>query len=324
MAAGCGGDSSTASPSTAADTPTTPADAAEVAEVGTFAVGKRNEELVDASRPTDAWGGQEKLPERTLPTLVLYPAEGDPGDEAIAPDATPADGRWPVVVFSHGRGGNGPAYTSTLRLWASAGYVVVVPTYPLTSSDTPDRPKTADLANQPADVSFLLDWVTSLPDTDPLADTVDPERLGLAGHSLGAFTSLAAAYNPAYLDDRVDAVAEWAGAYVGRLSDGGDAVQDGPPLLAVHGDDDDTVPYEAAPATVKEVGEPWWLVTLVGGGHIPPYVQGLNDPYSTVVSMTTLDFLDATLKDDGDGYVRIAETVTEAGPQVATLESATE
>ncbi|MEZ5372527.1 MAG: dienelactone hydrolase family protein [Microthrixaceae bacterium] len=301
--------------------------AAEVAGIGSFAVGSLEVDVVDDSRPTDAWGGQEELPQRTLPTLVLYPAEGevvtaDGSDVATpeaTPDATPAEGPWPLVVFSHGRGGTGPAYVNTLRAWASAGYVVLAPTFPLTSAETPERPNTDDLVNQPADVSHLIDWASDLPADSPLAGRIDAERVGLSGHSLGGFTSLAAAYNPKLRDDRVDAVAEWAGAYRGELADGGAPVQDGPPLLAIHGDGDDTVPYEAAQNTVDAVGPPWELVTLVGGEHIPPYVTGMADPYGAVVTETTLDFFDATLKDDPEGDDRLEAVVEEAGASVATL-----
>lgn len=306
---------------------TTAAGVPEVDEIGTYAVGSDEFDVVDDSRTTDAWGGQPELPERTMPTLVLYPSGGPAADVAAAdvsvaevvPEAPPQPGPWPLIVFSHGRGGTGPAYINTLKLWASAGYVVVVPTYPLTSALTPGTPKTDDLANQPADVSFLIDGALDRGDDDPLAGLIDPDRIGLAGHSLGGFTSLAAAYNPKLRDERVDAVAEWAGSYVGELADGGAPVDDGPPLLIIHGDADGTVGYSAALATAAAVGPPWGLITLIGGEHIPPYLQGLGDPYSTVVAESTLDFFDATLKDDPAGEGRLKDVVDEAGPQVATF-----
>lgn len=304
---------------------TTAVTTAEVANIGTYAVGSDEFDVVDDSRTTDAWGGQSELPERTLATLVLYPAVDDAGNDTnsgagkVVAEAHPQAGSWPLVVFSHGRGGTGPAYVNTLKLWASAGYVVVAPTYPLTSALTPDEPKTDDLINQPADVSYLIDWALSFDDDDPLAGLIDPDRIGLAGHSLGGFTSLAAAYNPKLRDERVGAVAEWAGLYSDGLADGGAPVDDGPPLLIIHGDSDETVGYSAALSTAAAIGPPWGLITLVGGEHTPPYLQGLGDPYSTVVTKSTLDFFDATLKDDPAGERRLKDVVDEAGPQVATF-----
>ena len=42
------------------------------------------------------------------------------------------------------------------------------------------------------------------------------------------------------------------------------------------GDADETVSYGAALATAAAIGPPWGLITLVGGEHIPPYIQGLD------------------------------------------------
>ena len=38
-----------------------------------------------------------------------------------------------------------------------------------------------------------------------------------------------------------------------------------------------------------------------------------------MATTTTLDFFDAFLKDDPDGIGRLTETVSDAGPDVATL-----
>lgn len=315
------------STTTVVDTPATQPEALTVATPATYAVGSDDATVIDDTRVTAAQNGQAELPQRSLDTLVLYPAEGPFVEGEDAPDAPPEPGPWPLVVFSHGLGGSGPAYTATLRVWASAGYVVVAPTYPLSSSATPGGASFVDLPNQPADVSVLVDWVVAGAEGAPWAASVDTERVGLAGHSMGGFTSLAAGYNPCCLDDRVDAVAEWAGGYLPALepaqgTEGGAPVDDGPPLLIVHGDADGTVPYEQADATATAVGGPWWLVTLVGGPHIPPYVQGLGVPDSSVVTLTTLDLFDEFLKGDPEGTDRLETVVADAGPGVATLATA--
>ncbi len=319
------GSTTTAGPTTAA-APTTVVDAPPVVEVGTYAVGSTTDTVVDDTRVTPAQGDQGELPERTLPVLVLYPAEGTYVEAEDTPDAPPEPGPWPLVVFSHGLGGTGPSYATTLRVWASAGYMVVAPTYPLSNQESPGGPQPGDLANQPADVSALIDWAVDRPDDDPLADEIDSEHIAIAGHSLGGFTSLGAGYNPCCRDDRVDAVAEWAGAYVPGLGgddapEGGPPVEDGPPLLIIHGDSDDTVPYGRSAEVSEAVGPPWWLVRLLGGEHIPPYVQGLNSEDSTVVTTATLDFFDEVVKLDADPTEVLEQVVADAGPDVALLES---
>jgi hypothetical protein len=54
----------------------------------TYAVGMRSYTFVDRSRPTSANGSFPGAPTRTLPTLLLYPAVGDPNGPA-GKDARP-------------------------------------------------------------------------------------------------------------------------------------------------------------------------------------------------------------------------------------------
>lgn len=321
-----GGDApETTADTTDAEPDTTEPEAPPTAAPNTYAVGSLDETVVDTSRVTAAQGGEPELPERTLPVLVLYPATGAADGGGETPDAPPEPGPWPLVVFSHGLGGAGPNYAATLRVWASAGYVVVAPSYPLSNTNAPGGPSPSDIPEQTADVAYLIDWAIDQSDTTdgPLAGMVDPERVGISGHSLGGFTSLGAGYNPCCRDERIRAVAEWAGAYVPELGpDGGDAVADGPPLLIVHGDADGTVPYDRALAVRDAVSSTAALVTLVGGQHIPPFVQGLGEPQSAVVTLTTLAFFDQHLKGDPEGAKRLQAAVDEAGPELATVELA--
>lgn len=341
VGAACGADDdSGAAPTTTATTaPTTTGAGGEdagdaepgpppVAEAGTYAVGAVEDTVVDDTRPTQAHGDEPELPERTLPVLVLYPAEGPPptdgdGGEAV-PDAAPAPGPWPLVVFSHGLGGTGPAYTATLRAWASAGYVVVAPTYPLANPGTPGGPTPADIPAQVADVSALVDWAldAGAADEAPLAGLVDGDRVGIGGHSLGAFTSLGVGFNPCCRDPRVAAVTAWAGGYLPGLGDGGDPVADGPPLLVVHGDADATVGFDQAEAVLDAVPTRRALLRLVDGPHTPPFVQGLGEPTSALVTSAALAFFDEHLKDDPTAADRLEALVAEAGPDVATLQVA--
>ena len=52
------------------------------------------------------------------------------------------------------------------RVFAEAGFVVLAPRFPITYTGATDGPlgRAADIAQQPADVSFVLDQVLSLPD----------------------------------------------------------------------------------------------------------------------------------------------------------------
>lgn len=225
----------------------------------TYAVGRTTETFVDASRPTAPNGPYPGASSRTLPTLVLYPAHGDPAGTADVDGAPPVRGRrFPLLVFSHGFGASGPAYEPVLRRFAQRGFVVAAPTFPLSNGNAPGGPQLLDYVNQPGDVSFVITQMLRL-DRDRsslLAGTFAPEQIAAAGHSLGAITTLGVAYNSCCQDPRIDAAAVLSGVMLpfpgGTYFTG---LSHRPaPLFVVHGTADATVPYrfgqeafEAAP-----------------------------------------------------------------------------
>ena len=178
----------------------------------TFAVGTRFETLVDRSRPTNAIADSEAKPERTFETLVTYPAAGAPGRPASPGAPAAPGGPFPLVLFSHGSGVSSPArYELLFNAWAAAGYVIAAPKYPLSSTSLPNA--SGDAVNQPADVSFLISEMVRLgaDRTSPYAGLVDGERVAVAGHSLGAATTLGVAFNGCCVDRRIDAGIVMAG-----------------------------------------------------------------------------------------------------------------
>ncbi len=310
-------------------------DTAEVSSVGTFGVGMASFDFDDPSRQTPANGSAPAHPGRHLVGLVWYPSTGKaPGGDKV-PEATEGvaahAGRFPLVIFSHGVTGKATFYNQILRAWASAGYVVVAPDYPLSNLDAPGGPTVSDVGQQPGDASFVLDQF--LGDAKPakelpaplakVADHIDGDHIAAVGHSLGAITSLGLGYATCCTDDRIDAVAEFAGIVLPlQQKPSPDPKVTDRPLLIIHGDRDGTVGYANGQAAFKDVEVPRWFITLPGGGHIPPYLAGRSGPQATLVVDATLDFLDAELKGDPDGIDRMEALVTEAGPKVATIESA--
>ena len=167
---------------------------------------------------------------------------------------------------------------------ASHGYVVAAPEFPGTAGGTwADAPKVND---QPADVSAVIDTLTA-----ELGDLIDPERIAVAGHSLGAITALLTGYHSCCRDDRVDAVVAWAGGGVFGTGDGRYfEVGAGTPLLLVHGDRDRIVRYFLGKAAYEAAAAPKYLVTLLGGDHVSAFF--LEGPYLDPVRESTVDFLD--------------------------------
>jgi len=144
---------------------------------------------------------------RTLPTRIHMPT---------------AAGNWPVVLFSHGFGGSLSAFGEAGRSWAARGFVVIHPTH-IDSVQVPDptlpaedaravrqamaaamgaRPTGTPLAevlerpvflrSRLADIGFLLDLIRGRDARLPAAvrERMDPTRIGMAGHSFGAYLTL--------------------------------------------------------------------------------------------------------------------------------------
>ena len=267
------------------------------ATIGTNAVGRIEQTLVDDSRPTKANGSFAGAPNRTLHTTIYYPARGKARDTVTA-DATAdrKDGPYPLIVFSHGHNSFGAEYEPLLRQWASAGYVIAAPDYPLSNKNAPGGATAADLGEQPADARFVIDRTLALSSkrSGTLADTVDAKRIGASGHSLGAMTTYRLVYDTCCADKRIKAAAPMSGV-------AGDPPQFftglSTPLLAEHGDADGTLPYQGGADAYAKAGTPKFFLTLLGGAHTPPY-RGGPDAQPTAVAHVTLDFFDRYLKND--------------------------
>ncbi len=154
------------------------------AEVRSYPVKTLTEEWVDTTRD-----------DRPVPIKAYLPA-----------DATEP---CPVVIFSHGLGGSREGYAYLGESWASHGYISVHLQH-LGSDDAVwrDQPRgkrrramrkaVADIDNslvRPADVSFAIDRLEIL-NADAGSEwhgKIDLDRIGVAGHSYGAFTTMAIA-----------------------------------------------------------------------------------------------------------------------------------
>lgn len=280
------------------------------------AVGVFEATYVDGSRPTPENGAAPGLPDRTLETLFLYPAEGDPGDgtPSAEEDAEPdtAGGPYPLVLFAHGLGGPLELYQPMLEEWAAAGYVVAAPRFPLTAPDAAGGANPGDVQNQPGDVSFVIDQVSEAAEASAgdgggggadavLAGLVDTGAIAVAGHSNGAITALGLAANSCCRDSRIDAALVLAGT--DSPFNGDYDLADTPPLLLVHGTEDAQLSYDAAVTIFNEAEGPKGLLTLEGENHADWFYQG--DTFDGVVAAST-SFLDAYLRDDAAAEERLA------------------
>lgn len=146
---------------------------------------------------------------RELPLHVWYPAleDGDfkatyralgviaLGSDVAVENAAVATGAFPLVVYSHGSGGDGVLAFEYGEQMASHGYVVVAPTH--VGNTTGNRlfggaqPLVNMLAQRPLDIRGTLDAIERSEHAVLRAASTD--EVVLFGHSFGAYTALAIA-----------------------------------------------------------------------------------------------------------------------------------
>jgi len=153
---------SPAPPSAAPSAPAQPPPAAELARSGLAVVADAAFRLTDPAR------------QRDIEVAVTYPGGA---------------GKFPVILYSHGDGGNGGDARPLARFWATRGYVVIAPSHR-------DAPPAKNLADPKAwetrarDLAFLIDALPEVEQRVPaLAGKLDGAKLGVGGHSYGAYTA---------------------------------------------------------------------------------------------------------------------------------------
>jgi dienelactone hydrolase len=265
------------------------------AKPGAYAVGELTETFVDTSRRTESASGHGNAPTRTLVTVIHYPQ---------------SDGPFPLIVLAHGQTGHPNKFSELTTAWASAGFVVAAPVFPLTNNQITFQTD-GDYVNQPADVSFVIDRMLARSNerTGPLARRVDKKHIGVAGLSLGGATVYGIAFNRCCRDQRIDAAIVMAGILLPY-----DGAYEFPsvPLLIINGNGDSRGrdPYGMA-------SPPKYLMTLERPTHSPPF-EDTPDPADELVVTVTVDYWHAYLYEQ-----RAALDVLSTNamvPGVATLE----
>jgi predicted dienelactone hydrolase len=239
----------------------------------------------------------------------------------------------PLIVFSHGFGADRTAFSTISQHVAAQGYVIVHPSH----SDGFGRSAAkqagakgvgalrggglAGLMNDPAkvedrvgDVTFIMDAIEQLGEKVPaLKGRIDPTRIGVGGHSFGAYTAMLTGGVTAdiggvkarsFADPRVKCIlpisaqgtgqqglteASWSALKLPMMTMTGSRDQG----AGGQGPDWKKEPFKFSPPGDK------YLVFIEGANHVSfGGYGGRDNAFTPVVKATTLAFWDAYLKDD--------------------------
>ena len=230
-------------------------------EFGAYRVGRAELVFVDDTRPTGENRGFPAKPQRTLPTTLWFPRE--------------LEAALPLIIHSHGIVSNRTEMAYLAESLASHGYLVAATDYPLTSGSTAGGANAADVVNQPADISFLIDSLLGMRDGQkPFSGQIDESRIGLSGYSLGGLTTYLATYHPAWRDSRIAAAVAIAGPsaiFAPRFFE-----TTAVPVLAIAGTSDALIEHSRNAADLGTRARNLSVITIEGGTHLG--FIGLADP----------------------------------------------
>ncbi len=108
----------------------------------------------------------------------------------VIPHAAPAACKRPLVVLSHGMFGNARNQAWLARKLTQAGYIVAAINHPGMSTFQRDPTHRRELWQRQKDISRTIGHVMAL---EGIGKQVNPDRIFMAGHSLGGFTAVALA-----------------------------------------------------------------------------------------------------------------------------------
>ena len=109
--------------------------------------------------------------------------------ERVQRNAPVLAGKYPLVILSHGFGGNWRNQNWLAQALVREGFVVAAPNHPGTTSRDLSAKPLFELWRRTQDLSRVLDFLL----TDPAwAPVIDAERIAAIGHSLGGFTVMLA------------------------------------------------------------------------------------------------------------------------------------
>ncbi|MGB3789590.1 MAG: alpha/beta fold hydrolase [Phormidesmis sp.] len=118
------------------------------------------------------------------------------------PEVSRGGEKSPLVMISHGLGGDRTSFAYVAKHLASYGFAVAVVEHPGSSSaqvealfvgETSQGIEPDDMIRRPTSIHTLLDDLETAARTSAIASNVNFQKVGVLGQSLGAYTALALA-----------------------------------------------------------------------------------------------------------------------------------
>jgi len=220
---------------------------------------------------------------------------------------------YPIIVFSHGFTGCNTQSVFLMQALASAGYLVVAPNHKDATcgsawhpgkilSSRPQEPfgkaalwSPATYRDRYEDIEAVLNEVLRTKTFAGVA--VDPERVGIAGHSLGGYTALGVAGGwPAWKDVRIKAVLALS-PHCSPFVDHGNLKLNVPVMYQGGTVDLGETPLVRRPGGAFDLSSaPKYYVEFEGAGHFA--WTDLNGKYQEAIERYSIAFFDRYLKRD--------------------------
>ncbi len=213
-------------------------------------------EINDLSRVTPALGEYQGDVKRVLKGTVWFP-KGDHKD-------------LPLIVYSHGFAGFHKENGRLANYLAANGYVVASVDFPLSGRETlAEVPQLLDIANQPGDVSSVINHILSLNSKSgsQLYGKVSSGNIGALGLSLGGLTTALVSYHPDYKDSRIKAAVMMAPpleTFSGQFYASNNALSS----LTLSGSFDRVVPEQPNAVDVMPRNRNGWFLSFEKGTHL--------------------------------------------------------